>query len=63
MIPVANSTEACEQEEFLRDAWNRASLPLQDTRPEVMENYEERQLEARSALIQHRKLPQPKNKP
>ncbi len=39
----------------LRKEWEEACRPLQDERPEAMELYEERKLQARNTLIEFRK--------
>ncbi len=44
-----------QEENFLRQEWEEASLPMADTRPEALFLYEERKSEARAALIAHRK--------
>ncbi len=55
-IPNGSVRESYFQEEkLLREAWEEASLPFGDTRPETLVWFEERKSEARSALIEHRK--------
>ena len=52
---IDGSNGDCKEEELLRATWNESCLPLRDDRSEVIAWYEERQTEARNALIQHRK--------
>jgi len=52
---IADSTIG-ERHEELQMAWKAACTPLRDTRPEVMEWYEERKTEARNSLIEFRKM-------
>ena len=47
--------EHLREEQLLREAWEEARLPIRDDRPEVLFWLEERKLEARNALIEHRR--------
>jgi hypothetical protein len=47
--------KSLSQEKLLVDSWDEACRPLRDDRPEVVEWYEERRMEARNALIEYRK--------
>ena len=50
-----HSAEPFIREKQLIDSWDEACRPLLDDRPEVVAWYEERRIEARNALIEHRK--------
>jgi hypothetical protein len=52
---IANSPVGTRHEE-LQQAWKMACLPLRDERPEVVEWYEERKIEARNSLIEFRSM-------
>ena len=47
--------EYLREEQLLREAWEEARLPIRDNRPEVLMWFEERKLEARNALMEHRR--------
>jgi hypothetical protein len=49
------TAEPVSQEKLLIDSWDEACQPLLDDRPEVVALYEERRMEARSALIEYRR--------